>query len=146
MNAAAFGISHHITGNHPTRAADLDDRAAPGFVVAFQRGFEQLRIAVYGAGLTASDAEAAAVEWLEKHAPAALTATEREERAAADVFPLPVLIVCRSACGRELSRQHVPSWARAERIIIARNRAEISRNQIHPENAPRWGIEITEEK
>jgi hypothetical protein len=57
---------HHITGHYPLRLADAEDRKLPRWIVAFQQGFEQYQIAVYGDGLNEQDAEDAAIEFLSK--------------------------------------------------------------------------------
>ncbi len=75
-SAPRIDPSFHITGNHPTREADAEDRQSPAWIVAFQRGFEQLQVAVYGDGLCEADAEEAAIEWLTKHAPQSLRSDE----------------------------------------------------------------------
>ena len=70
-------ISFHITGHHPTRELDAEDHAnAPEWfervrIVNFPRGFEHLQIAVYGSGITESDAAEAAHEWLSENRPGA---------------------------------------------------------------------------
>lgn len=65
----AFAPSYHIQGNHPTREIAPEDRAGRCWIVAWQCGFEQFQLAVWGDGLSASDADEAAVEWMEKHKP-----------------------------------------------------------------------------
>ena len=68
-------VSYIITGNHPTREItieEMNERAEPGWIVSFQRGFEPLNICVVGDGLCESDCEEAAIEFLQKNYPNAL--------------------------------------------------------------------------
>lgn len=62
-------ISYHITGNHPSRLADPEDRNEPSQIVNIPLGAEPLQIAVYGHGLNADDAISAAFDYLKAAAP-----------------------------------------------------------------------------
>lgn len=60
----------------------------------------------------------------------------------------PVVLVCRDRDGRELSRQTFTDPAKAERVMIARNRAEMAmpaprwaRCPLPSDTGARWGIE-----
>lgn len=59
-------ISHHIQGAYPLRVLDVSERDETRWLVCFHCGFEPLVVAVYGDGLCESDAEEAAIEWLQK--------------------------------------------------------------------------------
>lgn len=75
-------VSYHITGEYPLRQITAEEGKADYndcFIVGFQRGFEQLQVAVYGGALAASDAEEAAIEYLRRYQPQALTEAEFEE-------------------------------------------------------------------
>lgn len=61
--------SYHITGNHPVREIEPSpDDGAPQFV-RIPCGFETLDIAVYGDGLSSSDAIESAFEFLKRRSP-----------------------------------------------------------------------------
>lgn len=82
------GVSYHIRGNHPVRELKIDDMVdsmiindEPKRIVRLQRGFESLDVAVYGHGLSDSDAREAALEFLGVHHPWALAEEERGELA-----------------------------------------------------------------
>lgn len=77
-------ISYHITGYHPTRRADDDDRTEPCQIVNIPLGAEALQIAVYGDGLVDGDAVSAAFEFLRAETPdwCAPDEWERHENAA----------------------------------------------------------------
>ncbi len=55
----------------------------------------------------------------------------------------PIQLVCRDQAGREIGRQTFKpdEGARADRIMIARNTAEVKAYRYNPDAAPRWGIE-----
>jgi hypothetical protein len=80
--------SHHITLCYPLRAIAPAHRAGYGYayLVGFQRGFEQLEVAVYAyVKNSKADAEESAVEYMIDHYPDSLTEDEKVNREATSV-------------------------------------------------------------
>lgn len=77
MNSPSF----HISGYHnPRELPETDEhRDEPMILVSLPRGFESLDIAVYGHGLSYDDCHTAALEYLDRYMPGALTDEERTE-------------------------------------------------------------------
>lgn len=72
-------ISYHVSGTYPTRLRDVDERDDIYCIVRIPRGFETLDIAIYGDGLTESDACEAAFDFLLENHPESLSESERED-------------------------------------------------------------------